>query len=132
MFAPNHKLRSAITALAIGNVGKRRDAATDAHAVGGHAARGDATADGIINVGDVIASLDYLFIGNFDPPCQDALDVDDSGLVDIGDPIAAMNYLFQGGSPPPPPVAPPPAPFPACGADPTADGLGCAIFPPCP
>jgi hypothetical protein len=27
------------------NVGKRRDAATDRHAVGGHAARGDATAD---------------------------------------------------------------------------------------
>ncbi len=43
-FAPNHKLRSAVTALAIGNVGKRRDAATDGHAVGGHAARGDATA----------------------------------------------------------------------------------------
>jgi len=45
VFAPNHKLRSAVTALAIGNVGKRRDAATDGHAVGGHAACGDATAD---------------------------------------------------------------------------------------
>jgi len=38
VFAPNHKLRSAVTALAIGNVGKRRDAASDGHAVGGHAA----------------------------------------------------------------------------------------------
>jgi hypothetical protein len=37
VFAPNHKLRSAVTALAIGNVGKRRDAATGGHAVGGHA-----------------------------------------------------------------------------------------------
>jgi len=45
VFAPNHKLRSTVTALAIGNVGKRCDAATDGHAVGGHAARGDATAD---------------------------------------------------------------------------------------
>jgi hypothetical protein len=45
VFAPNHKLRSAVTALAIANVGKPRDAATDGHAVGGHAARGDATAD---------------------------------------------------------------------------------------
>jgi hypothetical protein len=44
VFAPNHKLRSAVAALAIGNIGKRRDAATDGHAVGGHAARGDATA----------------------------------------------------------------------------------------
>jgi hypothetical protein len=45
VFAPNHKLRRAVTALAIGNVGKRRDAATDGHAVGGHAARRDATGD---------------------------------------------------------------------------------------
>ena len=45
MFAPNHKLRSAVTALANGNVGKRRDAATDGHAVGGHAAGGDTPGD---------------------------------------------------------------------------------------
>jgi len=45
VFAPNHKLRSAVTALAIENVGKRRDAATGGHAVGGHAADGDATGD---------------------------------------------------------------------------------------
>ena len=45
MFAPNHKLRPAVTALAIGNVAERGDGATDEHAVGGHAARGDATGD---------------------------------------------------------------------------------------
>jgi hypothetical protein len=45
VFAPNHKLRSAVTALAIGNVGVRRDAATGRHAVNGHAAGGDATGD---------------------------------------------------------------------------------------
>jgi len=45
VFAPNHKLRSAVTALAIGNVGKRCDAATDGHAVGGHAAGQDTTGD---------------------------------------------------------------------------------------
>ncbi len=50
VFTPNHKLLPAVTTLAIGNVGKRRDAATDGHAVGGHAvgghaARGDATGD---------------------------------------------------------------------------------------
>ncbi|MCE9632159.1 MAG: transposase [Planctomycetia bacterium] len=46
VFAPNHKIRSAVTALAIGNVGKPRDAATGGHAVGGHAADGDATCHG--------------------------------------------------------------------------------------
>ena len=40
VFAPNHKLRSAVTALAIANVGKPRDAAT-----GGHAAGQDTTGD---------------------------------------------------------------------------------------
>ena len=45
VFTPNHKLRSAVTALAIGNVGKRCDAATDGHAVGGHAAGQDTTGD---------------------------------------------------------------------------------------
>ena len=45
VFAPNHTLRSAVTALTIGNVGKPRDAATDGHAVGGHAAGGDTTGD---------------------------------------------------------------------------------------
>jgi hypothetical protein len=45
VFAPSHKLRSAVAALAIGNVGKPRDAATGGHAVGGHAARLDATGD---------------------------------------------------------------------------------------
>jgi len=40
VFAPKHKLRSAVTALAIANVGKPRDAAT-----GGHATGLDATGD---------------------------------------------------------------------------------------
>jgi len=51
--------------------------------------------------------------------------VNDDAAINVGDAIYALSTLFTGG-------APPPAPFPACGADPTADGLGCAIFPPCP
>jgi len=40
VFAPNHKLRRAVTALAIGNVGKRPDAAADGHAETAHATGG--------------------------------------------------------------------------------------------
>jgi hypothetical protein len=40
VFAPNHKLRRAVTALAIGNIGKRREAATGGHGGGGHATEG--------------------------------------------------------------------------------------------
>jgi hypothetical protein len=40
VFAPNHKLRPAITALAIGNIGKRREAVIGGHAAGGRATGG--------------------------------------------------------------------------------------------
>jgi hypothetical protein len=40
VFAPNHKLRPAVTALAIGNIGKRREAVTGGHAAGGRATAG--------------------------------------------------------------------------------------------
>ena len=40
VFAPNHPLRPAVTALAVGNVGKQRDATTGGHADGRHAAEG--------------------------------------------------------------------------------------------
>jgi hypothetical protein len=38
VFAPNHPLRPAVTALAVGNVGKQRDATTSGHAEARHAA----------------------------------------------------------------------------------------------
>jgi hypothetical protein len=40
VFAPNHKLRRAVTALAIGNVGKRQEAVTGGHGGDGHATEG--------------------------------------------------------------------------------------------
>ncbi len=39
-FAPNHKLRKAVTALAIGNIDKWCDAAAGEHGGGGHATKG--------------------------------------------------------------------------------------------
>ena len=40
VFAPNHPLRPAVTALAVGNVGKQRDATTGGQADGRHATEG--------------------------------------------------------------------------------------------
>ncbi len=40
VFAPNHKLRRAVTALAIGNIGKRGDATTGGHENDGHGTGG--------------------------------------------------------------------------------------------
>ncbi|MDC0347505.1 hypothetical protein OAN47_03720 [Planctomycetota bacterium] len=44
--------------------------------------------------------------------------IDDDGGIDISDAITVLGYLFSG-------TGDPPAPFPECGGDPTADSLGC-------
>jgi hypothetical protein len=45
VFAPNHKLRRAVTALAIGNVGKRGEATASGHGNDGHGSTGCCDAD---------------------------------------------------------------------------------------
>ena len=87
--------------------------------------RGDANADGAIDIADAVCVLGYLFGGAADPcaarvpRCLDAADANDDGAVDIGDAVKILGHLFGGGGPLPPPGG-------ACGIDPTDDGL-----PPC-
>jgi len=57
--------------------------------------------------------------------CIDSADGNDDGLVDLADSIALRRYLFSG-------TTPPPAPFPDCGLDLTADALECDSFGACP
>jgi len=85
--------------------------------------RGDANTDGMVNIADGVTALEYLFVGGVGY-CLDAMDTNDDGDVDISDPISLINYLFASG-----PV--PPAPFGACGEDPTPDNLGCSSHAPC-
>jgi len=86
--------------------------------------RGDANADGGIDIGDAIATLSYLFTGGT-IPCDNAADSNDDGTLNIADAIALLGYLFNGATPPPPP-------FPDCGIDPTVDALECDAFAACP
>jgi hypothetical protein len=81
--------------------------------------RGDVNASGSVDMADVTAC-----VGGGPFPCDDAADVNDDGVLDQADCDYLLAY-WQGGPPPP-------APFPDCGLDPTADGLDCASFPPCP
>ncbi len=82
--------------------------------------RGDANADGRVDISDGIATLNFLFLGAAELPCHDAADADDNGAVDISDAISTNTFLFLGG-------ATPPAPGPSsCGEDPTSDELSCA------
>jgi hypothetical protein len=69
--------------------------------------RGDCNGDGMINIGDVIVLINYLFM-NGDPPIplpdgDSTGDANDDGDVNIADAVYLINFLFTGGSPPPPP-----------------------------
>ena len=87
--------------------------------------RGDSNTDGSIDISDPVKTLGVLFLGDPDPGCDDAMDSNDSGVLDISDGVFTLNFLFAGG-------ADIPAPYPDCGKDTTADGLGCGAFPGCP
>jgi len=92
-----------------------------------HFVRGDTNADGVVELSDAVGTLGYLFQGEPEPGCLDALDADDSGDLNITDPIYTLCFLFQGG---PPPSSP--GPF-QCGQDPfgSFDTLTCRSFPLC-
>jgi predicted outer membrane repeat protein len=89
--------------------------------------RGDTNADGKArpDISDGVFILGYLFLGEKDPICLDALDVDDNAKINISDPINLLNHLFLGG--------PEPAePYPDCGLDLTEeDPLDCEAYPWC-
>lgn len=88
--------------------------------------RGDANADGNVDIADAISTLTALFIPGADAStCSDAADANDDGELNIADPIATLFSLFGGGSSLPLPAA-------SCGADPTADGLPCLAQVSCP
>jgi hypothetical protein len=94
--------------------------------------RGDADANGSINITDGIFLLNALFSGGTAPTCRDAADSDDSGALNITDGIFLLNWLFAGGRKPPEPAPPGGSYTPGdCGPDPTPDETECAGFAPC-
>lgn len=65
-----------------------------------HVKRGNPNADGLIDLGDAIYILNYLFKSGPNPCPVEAGDVNCDGLVDLGDAIFLLNYLFKGGPAP--------------------------------
>ena len=88
--------------------------------------RGDLNHDGILDLADVVRTLDYLFQGGAGVECEDAADSNDSGEIDISDPLATLFYLFGEGV-----NLPEPGPD-SCGSDPTPDALDCESGSECP
>ena len=82
--------------------------------------------DGVVDIGDAICSLDFLFGSGSAPSCLDALDANDDELLNIADPIFLLGFLFSMGQEPP-------APGPdVCGPDPVGVGLNCSSHTNCP
>jgi len=88
--------------------------------------RGDANADGKMDIADPLWILNLLFLEALDPSrlCLDAHDTNDDGAVEITDAVRLLDFLFLGSAAPPAPTG--------CGPDPE-DGahLGCARYPIC-
>jgi hypothetical protein len=97
------------------------DCADAANCQGVQFIRGDANADGEINITDGIFVLNYLFLGGTTPPCTEAAEINDDGEINITDGIFVLNYLFLGGADIPPPAS--------CTAAAPEDD--CASFAPC-
>ncbi len=87
--------------------------------------RGLVNDDLMVDLGDTVYTLQYLFADGPEPFCLDAADFNDDALLDVADPVYNMNFLFMGGPEPP-------APFVEPGLDPTMDGFGCGNTPPMP
>lgn len=62
--------------------------------------RGDANGDGVINIGDVVYLINYLYRGNPPPDPEWTGDANCDGIINIGDVVYLINYLYRGGSPP--------------------------------
>lgn len=59
---------------------------------------GDASGDKLVDVGDVVYLLNYLFKGGFEPNPMVSGDVNGDCKVDVGDVVYLLNYLFKGGT----------------------------------
>jgi hypothetical protein len=93
--------------------------------------RGDSNNDGKHNISDPVNTLNVLFLGTGNIPCQDAADSNDDGKVNISDPVNSLNVLFLGTGAVPPPL--PPESLQPCAADPTptVPELGCGTYTNC-
>lgn len=85
--------------------------------------RGDANADGGVDIADPISLIEYLFSSGTAPTCLASGDANSDGLIDVSDPIFIVGYLFQMAAPPGPP-------FPDCALVPSV--LSCFLFNSCP
>jgi hypothetical protein len=59
--------------------------------------RGDASINGIVDSGDIVFLINYLYRGGSAPHPLSTGDVTCDGVVDVADAIFLINYLFRQG-----------------------------------
>jgi hypothetical protein len=70
---------------------------------------GDVNNNGIVDVGDVVYLVAYLYRGGPAPvPMVCVGDVNNNDIVDVGDLVYLVSYLYRGGPPPDPNCCNPP------------------------
>ncbi len=82
--------------------------------------RGDADGSSVLDIGDPIVILTYLFLPGDPIDCYDAADTNDSGTIEIADTVLLLEKMFLGTG-----VIPPPNEVP--GIDPTPDAMTCDL-----
>ncbi len=88
--------------------------------------RGDANADGAVDIADALFTIDFLFLRARDPVCADASDADDDGWITLADAVTTLRVLFLGSD-----AIPLPGTH-VCGVDPTVDLMICERSAGCP
>ena len=63
---------------------------------------GDADADSLVDLADVVFLVNYLYRDGAHPCVMEAADVNGDCQVDLGDIVYLLNFLFKGGSAPQP------------------------------
>jgi hypothetical protein len=61
---------------------------------------GDCTGDGIVDIGDAVFSINYLYKAGEAPSPSQSGDVTGDCLIDIGDVVYLINYLYKNGPAP--------------------------------
>ena len=93
--------------------------------------RGDVDGNGMVEISDAVAVLNFLFRGGGPPGCRETADSNNDARVDLSDGIHLLSWLFIGGEAP----AAPGPPATGCGSDPDEPGspgdLGCESYSAC-
>jgi PKD repeat protein len=63
-------------------------------------ARGDANNDGLVNVGDAVSMINFVFKGGAEPITIESGDANSDFVANVADAVYVINFIFRGGPPP--------------------------------